>query len=119
MDEYDEDDVDMEPVRKPRARKPTALSTGTKLSVSNLDRGVTETDVKDLFSDVGELKSYRLIVDDYNESTGNAEVVFKSKADAMDAIDRCKTNFYDFFHCCKHFYYRLSNPNLRWLGVQT
>ena len=62
---------------------------------------------------------YRLIVDDYNESTGNAEVVFKSKADAMDAIDRCKTNFYDFFHCCKHFYYRLSKPNLRWLGVQT
>jgi RNA recognition motif-containing protein len=103
MDEYDEDDVDMEPVRKPRARKPTALSTGTKLSVSNLDRGVTETDVKDLFSDVGELKSYRLIVDDYNESTGNAEVVFKSKADAMDAIDRCKTNFYDFFSLLQAF----------------
>ncbi len=98
MDEYDEDDVDMEPWREPRARKPAALSTGTKLCVSNLDRGVTETDVKDIFSDVGELKSYRLIVDDYwNESTGNAEVVFKSKADAMDAIDRCKTNFSDIF----------------------
>ena len=83
-------DEDDEPVRQPRAqqRKPTALSTGSKLSVTNLDRGVSETDVKDLFSDVGELKSHKLLLDDYGESTGNAEIVFKSKAAAMDAIER-------------------------------
>jgi RNA recognition motif-containing protein len=79
----DDDEYDMEePVRKPRVRKAAAIFTGTKLSVSNLDPGVTETDVKDLFSDVGELKSYRLF------DNGVAEVVYKSKQDAMDAINR-------------------------------
>ncbi len=56
--------------------------TGTKLSVSNLDRGVTETDVRDLFSEMGELQSSRLF------DNGVAEVVYKSKQDAMDAINR-------------------------------
>ena len=84
----DDDEYEMEePVRKPRVRKAAAFFTGTKLRVSNLDLGVTETDVKDLFSDVGELKSYRLITDQ-SQSTGVAEVVYKSKQDAMDAIDR-------------------------------
>ena len=83
-----DDEYDMEPVRQPRVRKAAAIFTGTKLTVSNLDHGVTETDVKDLFSDVGELKSYRLILDEYSQSTGVAEVVYKSKQDAMDAIDR-------------------------------
>lgn len=83
-----DDEYDMEPVRQPRVRKAAAIFTGTKLTVSNLDHGVTETDVKDLFSDVGELKSYRLILDEYSQSTGVAEVVYKSKQHAMDAIDR-------------------------------
>ena len=77
----DDDEYDMEePVRKPRVRKAAAIFTGTKLSVSNLDPGVTETDVKDLFSDVGELKSYRLF------DNGVAEVVYKSKQDAIDIM---------------------------------
>ena len=61
-----DDEYEMEePVRKPRVRKPAAIFTGTKLNVSNLDLGVTETDVKDLFSDVGELKSYKLLIDEH------------------------------------------------------
>lgn len=56
--------------------------------VSNLEEGVTEDDVKDLFSDVGPLKSSRIQYDESGASTGQAEVVYSSKAHAIEAIQR-------------------------------
>ena len=73
----DEDEV----YRRP-AKKPTAISTGTKITISNLDSAVTEEDINDLFSDVGPLKSYKL------GDMGAAVVVYKSRNHAVEAISR-------------------------------
>lgn len=58
------------------------------LYVSNLGCRVTEEDIKVLFSDVGELKSYSLHCDQSGIPKGTAEVVFFRKSDALTAISR-------------------------------
>ncbi|XP_027109614.2 THO complex subunit 4A [Coffea arabica] len=63
-------------------------SSGTKLYVSNLHFGVTNDDIKVLFSDVGELKRYAIHYDRTGKSTGTAEVVFARHSDALKAINR-------------------------------
>lgn len=64
------------------------VNKGAKISVSNLDHGVTQTDIAELFETVGQLKSARLILMPDGRSTGSAEVVFEHMADALDAIKR-------------------------------
>ncbi|XP_060175447.1 THO complex subunit 4A-like [Lycium barbarum] len=61
---------------------------GTKLFVSNLDYGVTNDDIRLLFSDVGELKEYALHYDNSGRSKGTAEVVFTYASGALAAIKR-------------------------------
>ncbi|XP_027101350.1 THO complex subunit 4A-like isoform X2 [Coffea arabica] len=63
-------------------------SSGTKLYVSNLYYGVTNDDIKVLFSDVGELKRYAIHYDRTGKSMGTAEVVFARHSDALKAINR-------------------------------
>ncbi|OAY46060.1 THO complex subunit 4B isoform X2 [Manihot esculenta] len=62
--------------------------SGTKLYISDLDYGVSNEDIKFLFSDVGELKRYSIHYDKSGRSKGTAEVVFARKADALAAIKR-------------------------------
>lgn len=61
---------------------------GTKLYISNLDYGVTNEDIKVLFSDVGELKRYSIHYDRSGRSKGTAEVVYIRQPDAVAAMKR-------------------------------
>lgn len=71
-----------------QAARAAAVETGTKLYISNLDYGVSNEDIKELFSEVGDLKRYSINYDKSGRSKGTAEVVFTRRADAMAAVER-------------------------------
>ncbi|KAJ0464377.1 putative chromatin target of PRMT1 protein [Helianthus annuus] len=59
-----------------------------KLNVSNLDIGVTNEDIRELFSEIGELKRYAIHYDKYGRPSGSAEVLFARRSDAFQALKR-------------------------------
>ncbi|XP_057487471.1 THO complex subunit 4B-like [Actinidia eriantha] len=66
----------------------SATESGTKLYVSNLDYGVSNEDIKVLFSEVGMLKRHSIHYDRSGKSKGTAEVVFARQSDALAAVER-------------------------------
>ncbi|XP_008803415.1 THO complex subunit 4A-like isoform X2 [Phoenix dactylifera] len=70
------------------AARVSAIETGTKLYISNLDYAVSNEDIKELFSEVGDLKRYSIHYDRSGRSKGTAEVVFSRRVDALAAVKR-------------------------------
>ncbi|AQK52398.1 THO complex subunit 4C [Zea mays] len=66
----------------------SGIETGTKLYISNLDYGVSNEDIKELFSEVGHLKRFAVHYDGYGRPNGTAEVVFTRRSDAIAALKR-------------------------------
>lgn len=70
------------------AAKAAAIETGTKLYISNLDYGVSNEDIKELFSEVGDLKRCSIHYDWSGRAKGTAEVYFSRRGDALAAVKR-------------------------------
>ncbi|KAH7405463.1 hypothetical protein KP509_15G071200 [Ceratopteris richardii] len=64
------------------------IETGTKLYLSNLDYGVSNEDIKELFSEVGDLKRCGIHYDRSGRSKGTAEVVYARRQDGVIALKR-------------------------------
>ncbi|XP_047332531.1 THO complex subunit 4D-like [Impatiens glandulifera] len=71
-----------------RAVGMSSSQSGTKLYISNLDFGVTNEDIKELFSDMGEVTRYAVHYDNNGRSSGSSEVVFARRSDAIQALKR-------------------------------
>ncbi|KAE9615068.1 hypothetical protein Lal_00048526 [Lupinus albus] len=71
-----------------RAAGIQGVEVGTKLYVSNLDHGVTNEDIRELFSEIGDLKRYAIHYDKNGHPSGSSEVVYTRRSDAFAALKR-------------------------------
>ncbi|KAK6150321.1 hypothetical protein DH2020_015253 [Rehmannia glutinosa] len=66
----------------------SGLDAGTKLYISNLDVGVSNEDIRELFAEIGELIRYAIHFDKNGRPSGSAEVIFARRSDAFQAFKR-------------------------------
>ncbi|CAI9276965.1 unnamed protein product [Lactuca saligna] len=66
----------------------SAIETGTKFYISNLDYSVSNADIKELFAEVGDLKKYSIHYDRSGRSKGMAMILYSSRQDALATVKR-------------------------------
>ncbi|GAA0154364.1 RNA metabolism protein [Lithospermum erythrorhizon] len=66
----------------------SGVESGAKLQVSNLSDGVSNEDIRELFSEIGELVRYGIHYDKNGSPCGSAEVVYARRSDAFQAVNK-------------------------------
>lgn len=68
--------------------KTGGINTGLKVHVDNLDFGVTEKDMRELFGEFGGLKNVQMHFDSKGKSQGVCDIHFKTKSDGLRAVKK-------------------------------
>jgi THO complex subunit 4 len=71
-----------------RAAGLPGIEIGTKLNVTNLHSGVTNEDIRELFSEIGEMKRYAIHYDKNGRASGSAEIIYSRRSDAFSALKK-------------------------------